>query len=143
MNESEWKSYARIFGENWCRAFGGDAVTSYVHCFVYHIGFYLEKYDVSVFANFSTEGRHKFNKISSQFASSGLRPVDSNKGFTYQLLARSTRMSFPQTFPVPNLHELQNPRKDNWIQRTLVQFSGTDFPLTLAPDPGSCNSTNP
>jgi hypothetical protein len=53
-------------------------------------------------------------------------------------------MSFPQTFPVPNLDEFENSRKDSWIQRTLVQFSDCDgeFPLSLALN-SQRNSSNP
>jgi hypothetical protein len=129
MSENEWKEHARVFGTNWRNAFGGDSVTSYLHCFVYHLGFFFEKYDIVVFANFATESRHKFNKFSSNHASSGLRTYASGKGLTYQELARSTRMTFVEEKwqPKPG-----RPRNNNWTERSLVRFCDCDdFPLKL------------
>lgn len=44
MTEAEWKAKARAFAQLFCEVYYDEAVTPYLHVFVYHIGYYIEKY---------------------------------------------------------------------------------------------------
>ncbi|KAL6045515.1 hypothetical protein QOT17_022743 [Balamuthia mandrillaris] len=63
ITENEWLELAREFGTKFTQAFGDEEVTPYIHVFIYHLGFFLEKYgSVERFANYATESRHFQNK---------------------------------------------------------------------------------
>lgn len=44
MTEDDWLDKARAFGHLYTSIYCPEDVTPYLHVFVYHIGFYLEKY---------------------------------------------------------------------------------------------------
>eukprot|EP00026_Physarum_polycephalum_P004014 Phypoly_transcript_04031.p6 GENE.Phypoly_transcript_04031~~Phypoly_transcript_04031.p6 ORF type:complete len:106 (-),score=11.53 Phypoly_transcript_04031:1080-1397(-) len=44
IKESEWLEKARAFGHLYATVYCPEDVTPYIHVFVYHVGFYLEKY---------------------------------------------------------------------------------------------------
>ncbi len=63
ITEEEWLSRARTFGKAFVAAYTGEDVTTYIHIFIYHLGFFMEKYQsIEKFANYALEGKHRVTK---------------------------------------------------------------------------------
>jgi len=45
ISEEEWLSHARRFGTSFTNCFRPEDVTPYIHVFVYHFGYFMEKFD--------------------------------------------------------------------------------------------------
>jgi hypothetical protein len=59
IKEVEWRSKARDFGKAFTNTYSSEDVTTYIHIFVYHYGYFLETYNgIEKFANFALEGKH-------------------------------------------------------------------------------------
>ena len=63
IKEGDWKKCAIKFAETILSVTDSVKITSYLHCFAYHLGFYLEKYSgIERLGNYSTEGNIKWIK---------------------------------------------------------------------------------
>jgi hypothetical protein len=72
ITEEEWLDEARPFGQAFCTAYGRKQVTTYMHIFVYHYGFFLQTYHgIEKFANYALEGKHRVTKRTLARATSG------------------------------------------------------------------------
>lgn len=72
ITEKKWLKKARAFGQAFCEAYGRKKVTTYMHIFVYHYGFFLARYKgIEKFANYALEGKHRVTKRYLSQATSG------------------------------------------------------------------------
>jgi len=63
ITENEWRKEGRAWARILTHVYGEEEITPYIHVFVYHVGFYLEKYGgVEKFGNYSLESKHSCNK---------------------------------------------------------------------------------
>lgn len=63
ITEEAWLHEARKWGQLFVRLYCKEDVTPYIHIFVYHIGWYLERYHgIEKFATFALEAKHAENK---------------------------------------------------------------------------------
>lgn len=63
IRENEWRKEARVWARIIIHVYGPEEITPYIHVFVYHLGYYLEKYGgVEKFGNYSLESKHSCNK---------------------------------------------------------------------------------
>ncbi len=63
ISEEEWKAQGRSLGQAFVAAYTQEDVTTYLHIFVYHYGYFLATYDgIEKFANFDLEGKHSVIK---------------------------------------------------------------------------------
>jgi hypothetical protein len=63
ITEKQWLEEAKPFGKAFTARYTKQEVTTYIHLFIYHVGFYLEKYEsIEIFANVATESMHSLNK---------------------------------------------------------------------------------
>ena len=61
ITESDWLHVAKIFASNWKKM--SLVQTTYLHVFVYHVGYFLEKYSgLEKYANYSIEGIVHYTK---------------------------------------------------------------------------------
>lgn len=59
----EWLCEALPFGRTFVKCWGKEEVTTYIHIFVYHVGFYLQRWgSIEKFANYAIEGMVAVNK---------------------------------------------------------------------------------
>ncbi|GAM29464.1 hypothetical protein SAMD00019534_126400 [Acytostelium subglobosum LB1] len=98
ITEEKWFEYSNKWMVNLINLYGDRSVTTYVHTFVYHLGFYLAKYGpLLAFANFSIESSHKVTKQNRVFATnngiSKKKEGANENSFTTQLLAKFLRLS--------------------------------------------------
>ena len=57
FSEELWKERAKIFAVDYSACIHGEDVTTYLHVFVYHYGFFIKQYGgLEVFGNYSVEG---------------------------------------------------------------------------------------
>ncbi|ELR23713.1 uncharacterized protein ACA1_073570 [Acanthamoeba castellanii str. Neff] len=72
ISEEEWLTRAREFGQAFVDAYQAEDVTTYIHIFVFHFGFFLDKYNgLEKFANYALEGKHSVIKRILAYGSSG------------------------------------------------------------------------
>jgi hypothetical protein len=63
MTAKQWRAQAIEFGKAFVKAYSKEDVTTYLHIFVYHYGFFLERYNgLEKFANYALEGKHRVLK---------------------------------------------------------------------------------
>src|SRR3989344_4371557 len=63
ITAKEWKKMAIKFGKVFVDVYPREDVTTYIHIFVYHYGYFLEHYHgLEKFANFALEGKHSVVK---------------------------------------------------------------------------------
>jgi hypothetical protein len=120
ITEAQWLRLARSFGDKFTRRYSEEEVTPYIHTFISHLGFFLERYSgIERFANYGTEGRHSCNKCVVKGATSGFRKSRSDPDdVCYQQLAYSRRMELHQVNEdVPE--KQQRKRKQAWAERTI------------------------
>jgi hypothetical protein len=76
ISEAQWREDARKYATSFVKRYGEKEVTSYIHEFVYHHGFFMEKYSsLEKFANYSIEGCHRENKKSLALSTNGFGGV--------------------------------------------------------------------
>ena len=69
-----WKRKALEFAKAFVQEYERQEVTTYLHIFVYHVGFYVEKYgSLERFANYGIEGLHAKNKKVVKMATFGYK----------------------------------------------------------------------
>ncbi|KAL6069211.1 hypothetical protein QOT17_007748 [Balamuthia mandrillaris] len=86
ITQEEWLAEAREFGHAFTAHYDNSEVTPYIHIFVYHLGFYLEKFgSVQRFANFGIESKHSVNKKTIQQSSSHFQQTKNNNVCKQQL----------------------------------------------------------
>ncbi|GAM22158.1 hypothetical protein SAMD00019534_053330 [Acytostelium subglobosum LB1] len=98
IKEDKWFEYSNRWMVNLISLYDERSVTTYVHTFVYHLGFFLEKYGpLLAFANFSIESSHKVTKQNRLFATnngiSKKKKEGADNSFTTQLLSKFLRLS--------------------------------------------------
>lgn len=129
LNAEQWQRYAAEFAENLVTLYSDRCVTSYLHCFVYHYGYWLEKFGgLEKLGNYSVETNVKWMKDNYARASNhggGRRGTDAAP--LAQLLSKHFRMQ--QTFKAALPRESQK----SWTRtldttQTLSQFFQTDIP---------------
>ncbi|KYQ89216.1 hypothetical protein DLAC_10464 [Tieghemostelium lacteum] len=87
--KQEWEKLSLAFGSNFNRVFGEQNVSTYLHIFICHYGFYLEQYGpIERYANFSIESSHKITK-SNRIHSTNNRP----NSLLFQLVCKFIRIS--------------------------------------------------
>jgi hypothetical protein len=125
LTESAWISMAKEFGIALVTARGPKAITTYVHVFIYHVGFFLEKYgSIEMFANYGIEGLvRKLKKILAN-STNGFSLVGKKgrKSATYQQLATLCRIKLG-ALPLW-MQEAAKKSRQNW---TTVQL--TELPI--------------
>lgn len=63
ITAKQWRRKARKFGRAFVRVYQAEDVTTYIHIFVYHYGYFLERYGgLEKFSNFALEGKHSVAK---------------------------------------------------------------------------------
>jgi hypothetical protein len=63
VREETWREEARRWGRLVVHLYGKEEVTPYIHIFIYHLGYFLERYSgLEKFTNFVLEGKHTMNK---------------------------------------------------------------------------------
>lgn len=139
VTEEWWLTHTKMFATNFKTVFYELAVTPYMHVFVYHLGFYLEKYgSVEIFANYATEGRHRYNKrvivsATNGWAHRGGRDND----LTKQLLTHSFRddkLSVEKKDYTPaakkqRVYNTKHTTEKCWSDRVLSVCANKSFPL--------------
>jgi len=59
ITEKDWRTQAREFGEKFVGVYSSSDVTTYIHVFVYHLGYFLEKHNgVEKLGKFGIESMH-------------------------------------------------------------------------------------
>ncbi len=70
--EAQWLVLVKEFGEAFLDAHAPEHVTTYIHIFVFHFGFFLETYNgIEKFANYALEGKHSTVKRILAYGTSG------------------------------------------------------------------------
>ena len=132
--ELDWKNCAKLFAKDFQKLATNSNITSYLHCFVYHIGYYLEKYSgIEKLANYSTEGNIKWIKDSLSSSTAHFGGKNSDHCWA-QLLQKHYRsqISFKKTLPQDN-------RNKHWSSTLTASMSlTTTFPSLI--DSVSCSS---
>lgn len=113
--------------------YGGEEVTPYLHVFVYHVGFFMERYGcLERFANYATETQHSLDKRMRLQASSGFGHSDTKAGdICYQQLLFFFRQEYyrvqekeapiegPQRKKRKRQPKRQRKSKENWATRNF------------------------
>jgi H+/gluconate symporter-like permease len=74
ISEEEWLTHAQEFGQAFIDVYQAEDVTTYIHIFMFHFGFFLDKYNsLEKFANYALEGKHSVIKWILAYSSSGFR----------------------------------------------------------------------
>lgn len=121
VTEENWLAKAKIFANNYLKRYCAEDITPYIHVFVYHVGYYLEKYgNLEIFANYAIEGRHHYNKQVIASASNGFGRADGARNIQYQQLTRSLRED-----RVAGSRPQQR-QKQTWASRSLARFPNMD-----------------
>lgn len=80
-------------GNLFTSVFSGEGVTPYLHFFVYHMGYYVEKYGgLDRFANFAVESWHRRNKTVVRSATGGYGHLDRVNNIIMQQLTNAYRV---------------------------------------------------
>ena len=120
VTEKFWLEKARAFGTLFGKVYAKEAVTSYLHLFVYHLGFFLEKYGgIEMLANYGIEGMHAVNKRVISRATNGL----SRNMVTYQQLAHGYRLERYKGRDVHDQERKQYKSKQSWSD-ALLELQG-------------------
>ena len=108
---------AKKFANAVVNAAGEGAITTYIHIFVYHVGFFLEKYGtIEKFANYGVEGTIRRIKKIKERNTNGFSLVGTGKkDCTYQEIAGVLRES---VYHRPELDLPKSYRKD-WSTERL------------------------
>ena len=119
IEEAEWLEYARSFGTAFMHCFHLEDITSYIHVFMYHLGYFLKKYNgIEKFANFVDESKHRENKTNLFHGTSVFRYGES--GAAYQQLCASVCNESHGLFGRLNQSTRKRKRaKDTWRTRTI------------------------
>lgn len=137
ITEQDWLAKARIFGKNFVTIYSAEDVTPYCHVFIYHLGFYLEKYgSVEKFANYAIECRVRFNKRLITTATNGFSRLQSTYNVTFQEIDHSWRED-KYFLEHPELHTFRKrARRDGWSDKTMAAYTGEPpsfHSVTIAP----------
>lgn len=63
ISEVMWREKARSWGKKFLTIYPGEDITPYMHVFIYHYGYFIEKYgSIERFANFSIESLHQVKR---------------------------------------------------------------------------------
>jgi hypothetical protein len=101
ITEEKWLCMSKQFSTNFTARYCDEDVTLYIHVFVYHIGYYLEKYgNLELFTNYTIEGHHHYNKVAIQSGTNDFSNADSAHNLQYQLLTYSWQKQ--QSVPLPS-----------------------------------------
>ena len=94
LTADKWKLYATEFATNLVKLYSEKCVTSYLHCFVYHYGYWLEKFGaIEKLGNYSIETNVKWVKDNYARASNhGGGVAGSDSAPLAQLLSKHFRM---------------------------------------------------
>lgn len=113
--EEEWRTQAQHFGQLFTNCYEAHNTTTYIHIFVYHLSYYLEKYHrVKKFANYALKCKHCTNKIQMCSGTSGFSsgPVEAVK----QQLNAQKRMEHHN---VGQQEQSKQGRKRGWAEMNL------------------------
>lgn len=130
ITAKEWRDKARVFGANFTKLYTKEAVTPYLHCFIYHVGFYLEEYGaLDIFGNYGTEGRIRSNKRMISRSTNGFSSIKAVRNITYQQLKRSWS---------EDVHRIEEKERT-----TQPPTTDTTEPTTTTTEPTTNNTTTP
>ncbi len=127
-NEAEWLKQAKSFGEKYVSRYGSEEVTPYMHVFIYHLGFYMERYGgIERFANYASESKHQENKKAIRRGTSGFEGSHKTKETRLgaQLLKRDIRMKLLQKYNVvkkPRRRRKAKGEKAKWAANLWKNF---------------------
>lgn len=123
ITEKWWLSHAKQLAKLFIERYQAEDVTPYLHVFVYHIGYYLQRYgSLEAFANYAIEGRHHFNKVMISNGTSGFSNSASENNIQMQQLRRSLREDFATLEP-----QKKRARKGSWATRSLAKFQDVEI----------------
>lgn len=127
ITEDEWISKARVFAQNFTVIYSGEDVTPYLHIFVYHLGYFLSVLGcVEKFANYATEGRHRYNKRLIITSTNGFSRRDSIYSVTWQELKKSWRQ---------DKRHIEHPEDEPKKRKRKRQSGWQDYTLTASKNP--------
>lgn len=131
ISDEDWRNKARAFGTLFVSRYGSEEVTPYIHVFVYHVGYYIERYDsLEKFANYASESKHQINKKVLKRGTSGFggRHTSFASSLQTQLLSKDLR-NYMLYKPTSKIHKSTKVRnKKQWNQQMLQRMSETfDF----------------
>lgn len=123
ITQREWQTMARDLGRQWVSAFGESEVTTYLHIFIYHFGFFLEKYSsIERFANFAIEGTVGKTKKNLQNATSGFKSTEGQHSAAAQQLEvsfRNEKHALSGLLKDPRKHREGKKNKRDWATEML------------------------
>lgn len=115
ISEADWLKEARAFGEAFVDANEPEDVTTYLHIFVYHYGFFLATYNgIEKFANYALEGKHSVVKriLAFNTARFSYGPAETARQQLCALLRGEIHRPPTESIPQPS-------RKKNWSESVL------------------------
>jgi hypothetical protein len=121
ITEQEWKDQAIKFGVAFVTAYSKEDVTTYIHIFVYHFGFFLSTYGgLEKYSNFALESKHA--ELKRILAHSTSRFSNGDAEAARQQLHALVRNELHNTIPAPTTTK-RRPRthkpKSNWAAPIL------------------------
>jgi hypothetical protein len=125
INEEEWIAEAIPFGQVFVDRYCAEEITTYIHIFIYHIGFFLAKFNsVEKFANYAIEGMHSVNKTNQRHQTSNFKNTP-NSNITKQQLQITFREDWYQFHnilskpPSKYTHTTPKRKRESWATKTL------------------------
>lgn len=123
ITEQQWLYEARQFGMAFVKRYPKEDVTPYIHVFVYHVGFYLERFgSLEKFANYAIESQHFLNK---KTHTNGYSIPLAGKNACYQELTYSWRSTYYKANqilvepPRKKRRTSTTPKSINWASRII------------------------
>lgn len=123
ITKQQWLAEAIPFGRTFIARYTKSEVTPYIHIFIYHIGFFLEKYgSIEKFANYATESMHSVNKRTIANASSHFQRTTDNNICQQQLQTtwrRDNHNGISSSHPISKKRKHPHLDRRSWGARNL------------------------
>ena len=120
-----WKEEALDFGKMFLECYRDTDVTPYLHIFIYHVGYFREKYgSLEALANYGIEGLHARNKKDIRGATNGFGLFGQKNSVASQLLRRTYRIERARS---TKLHD--KPARRRKVNNDEVSFLDKRIPL--------------
>ncbi|KAL6040284.1 hypothetical protein QOT17_025447 [Balamuthia mandrillaris] len=123
--EEQWKKEAKKFKDAYLDAFAPEDFTTYMHVFVDHLGYFLEKYGcVEMFSNFGIEHTHSRVKRTIRQRTSGFRGINTGTcDVTKDVLTTVHRtQTISSTHPEAAKAHKAYHQQESWADKNLVKF---------------------
>lgn len=128
VKETWWRVRAKRLGRSFVSLYGKESVTPYLHVFIYHFGFYLDRYgNLEKFGNYAIEGMHHYNKQMVRTGIGGIKKNKNGEHFHMQELKRSARELKERVEGMYSQIHFKRRNHRSWAQRTLSISSPTEL----------------